>query len=125
MQSDKQTKPSSNDRPVTTITVTVKLAGETGSAAIDLAEYEFVKQNSDIDLIYDTIEKLTLELQRGIQYKYMMIRSSLTDQKNWVVVLPAIGAHHFIDFKDALKFNSDNGGSLMTKEFYETGYQKQ
>jgi hypothetical protein len=51
---------------VTTITVTVKLAGETGSAAIDLAEYEFVKQNSDIDLIYDTIEKLTLELQRGI-----------------------------------------------------------
>lgn len=66
MQSDKQTKPSSNDRSVTTITVTVKLAGETGSAAIDLAEYEFVKQNSDIDLIYDTIEKLTLELQRGI-----------------------------------------------------------
>ena len=66
MQSDKQTKPSSNDRPVTTITVTVKLAGETGSATIDLAEYEFVKQNSDIDLIYDTIEKLTLELQRGI-----------------------------------------------------------
>ena len=76
MQSDKQTKPSSNDRPVTTITVTVKLAGETGSAAIDLAEYEFVKQNSDIDLIYDTIEKLTLELQRGISSKYMMIRSS-------------------------------------------------
>jgi hypothetical protein len=66
MQSDKQTKPSSNDRPVTTITVTVKLAGETGSVTIDLAEYEFVKQNSDIDLIYDTIEKLTLELQRGI-----------------------------------------------------------
>jgi hypothetical protein len=51
---------------VTTITVTVKLAGETGSVTIDLAEYEFVKQNSDIDLIYDTIEKLTLELQRGI-----------------------------------------------------------
>ena len=66
MQSVKQTEPSSNDRPVSTITVTVKLAGETGSVTIDLAEYEFVKQNSDIDLIYDTIEKLTLELQRSI-----------------------------------------------------------
>jgi hypothetical protein len=54
------------DKVSASITVTVKIENSVGSAIIDLAEYEFMKENSDIDLIYDTVERLTLELQRGI-----------------------------------------------------------
>jgi hypothetical protein len=50
-----------------------------------------------------------------------MTRKSLVDQKNWVVVL-SNEVHHFIQFKEALQFNTSNGGSLMSKEYYETGY---
>lgn len=58
--------PSKIDSANTSITVTVRVNNSVGSATIDLSEYEFVKKNSDIDLIYDTVEKLTAELQRGI-----------------------------------------------------------
>lgn len=66
MQLSKQSMLSNNDKVSTTITITVKVNNLTGSAVIGLDEYEFVKSNSSIDLIYDTVEKLALELQRGI-----------------------------------------------------------
>lgn len=64
MQSAEQSKPSTNDKA--TITVTVTVENNTVSTTIDLSEYEFVKETSGIDLIYQSVERLTLELQRGI-----------------------------------------------------------
>lgn len=64
MQSAEQIKPSSNDK--TTITVTVTVQNNTSSTVIDIGEYELVKETTGIDLIYQSIERLTLELQRGI-----------------------------------------------------------
>ena len=67
MQSAEQIKPLSSDK--TTITVTVTVQNNTSSTVIDVGEYELVKETTGIDLIYQSIERLTLELQRGIQYK--------------------------------------------------------
>jgi hypothetical protein len=66
MQSVKPNKPLNSDKQTASITVTVRIANSSGSVTIDLAEYEFVKEHSSVDLIYDTVEKLTAELQRGI-----------------------------------------------------------
>jgi hypothetical protein len=64
MQSAEQIKPLSSDK--TTITVTVTVQNNTSSTVIDVGEYELVKETTGIDLIYQSIERLTLELQRGI-----------------------------------------------------------
>lgn len=64
MQSAEQIKPLSSGK--TTITVTVTVQNNTSSTVIDIGEYELVKETTGIDLIYQSIERLTLELQRGI-----------------------------------------------------------
>jgi hypothetical protein len=66
MQSVEPNRPSTSDSRTASITVTVQVANSTRSVTIDLVEYDFVKEHSSIDLIYNTVEQLTVELQRGI-----------------------------------------------------------
>lgn len=54
------------DKVQAEITVTVTAYGSSAKTSFSVDEYEFMKESHGVDLIYDVIDQLKLELQRGI-----------------------------------------------------------